>query len=61
MGKSNSNAINHKEFLTWQEFLGYFEDYQEIEERNRKANDIAQARSNIKKERLNRTQQEIED
>ena len=44
MGKSSSTAINHKEFLTWEEFVSYFHDYQEIEERNRKANDIAQAR-----------------
>ena len=31
------NAINHKEFITWREFLNYFEDYREIEERNKKS------------------------
>jgi len=30
------DAINHKEFITWKEFLTYFEDYKEIEERNKK-------------------------
>ena len=30
------DAINHKEFITWREFLSYFEDYKEIEERNKK-------------------------
>ena len=30
------DAINHKEFITWREFLAYFEDYKEIEERNKK-------------------------
>lgn len=32
----NPNEINHKEFLTWREFLNYFNDYQDIEQRNRK-------------------------
>ena len=32
----NSAQINHKEFITWREFMGYFKDYKEIEERNRK-------------------------
>jgi len=31
------DAINHKEFITWKEFLNYFEDYKEIEERNKKS------------------------
>ena len=31
------DAINHKEFITWSEFLNYFQDYKEIEERNKKA------------------------
>ena len=30
------DAINHKEFITWSEFLAYFQDYKEIEERNKK-------------------------
>jgi hypothetical protein len=33
---STANEINHKEFITWREFLNYFADYQEIEARNRK-------------------------
>jgi len=28
--------INHKEFITWREFLTYFEDYRDIEQRNKK-------------------------
>lgn len=31
-----SQQINHKEFITWREFLSYFNDYQEIDQRNRK-------------------------
>lgn len=31
-----ADTINHKEFLTWREFLNYFNDYQEIEQRNKK-------------------------
>jgi len=31
------DAINHKEFITWREFLNYFEDYRDIDERNKKA------------------------
>ena len=30
-----SDQINHKEFITWKEFMTYFEDYREIEERNK--------------------------
>ena len=26
-----ADTINHKEFLTWREFMNYFNDYQEIE------------------------------
>jgi len=39
LGK-NANSINHKEFLTWREFMTYFDDYREIEDRNRKAKEI---------------------
>ena len=31
-----ADTINHKEFLTWREFLTYFSDYQEIDQRNKK-------------------------
>lgn len=34
--QTGKNTINHKEFLTWREFLNYFNDYQDIEARNRK-------------------------
>jgi len=32
---AHADAINHKEFITWKEFIGYFTDYREIEERNK--------------------------
>lgn len=32
----HADTTNHKEFITWKEFVGYFEDYREIEDRNRK-------------------------
>ena len=31
----SADSINHKEFITWREFLSYFDDYREIEERNK--------------------------
>lgn len=31
-----NDDINHKEFITWREFMNYFNDYREIEDRNRK-------------------------
>lgn len=37
----HEDTINHKEFLTWREFLSYFEDYKEIGERN-KAKTVSQ-------------------
>jgi hypothetical protein len=45
------DAINHKEFITWREFLTYFNDYKEIEERNKKTVEIQRTRDKIKKER----------
>ena len=54
----NEEMVNHKEFFTWKEFLNYFYDYQEIEERNRKAAAIAQAKETIKKERATRKTEE---
>ena len=33
--KKGKNDINHKEFITWREFLNYYNDYQEIELRNK--------------------------
>lgn len=46
----NEEAINHKEFITWREFLTYFEDYQEIEERNKKSSSIAETRAKLKEQ-----------
>jgi hypothetical protein len=31
LANKSKDQINHKEFLTWREFLNYFNDYQEIE------------------------------
>lgn len=40
-GKSQvAGAINHKEFITWREFMTYFQDYREIEDRNRRTKEI---------------------
>ena len=39
LGKQ-ANQINHKEFLTWREFMTYFTDYREVEDRNKKAKEI---------------------
>jgi hypothetical protein len=39
LGKA-ANQINHKEFLTWREFMTYLTDYKEIDERNKKAKEI---------------------
>ena len=49
-GKTAANEINHKEFLTWREFLNYFNDYQEIEVRNRKTQNINQPTAIKKKD-----------
>ena len=49
-GKLGKNEINHKEFVTWREFLNYFNDYQEIEARNRKQTHVATAQKAVKKD-----------
>ena len=36
--------INHKEFITWREFMGYFTDFREAEERNRRAREVQRTR-----------------
>ena len=43
------DAINHKEFITWREFSSYFEDYKEIEERNKKAKTFQATRDTLNK------------
>lgn len=40
-GAVSKDAINHKEFLTWREFMNYFNDYQDIDARNKKASQMA--------------------
>lgn len=37
-----ADSINHKEFITWREFLSYFDDYKEIEDRNKKSKKTVQ-------------------
>ena len=39
LGKA-ANQINHKEFITWREYMTYLNDYKEIDERNKKAKEI---------------------
>lgn len=48
--RQGKNDINHKEFLTWREFLSYFNDYQEIEHRNRKQTQMQTAQKTAKKD-----------
>lgn len=43
LGKQ-AGHINHKEFITWREFMTYFNDYREIEDRNKKAKEIQKTR-----------------
>ena len=31
----NDDGINHKEFITYSEFVSYFTDYRDVEERNK--------------------------
>jgi len=50
MGK-NSDQINHKEFITWREFMNYFQDYKEIDERNKRSKEIQKTRKTIQDER----------
>lgn len=50
LGKQ-ANQINHKEFITWREFMGYLTDYKEIDERNKRAKEIQKTRDKIQKER----------
>ena len=46
-----ADTINHKEFLTWREFMNYFNDYQEIEQRNKKQSHMQTAqKSAVKKD-----------
>lgn len=42
------DEINHKEYISWREFLSYFEDYKEIEERNKRTKHIEKMRENLR-------------
>lgn len=44
------DQINHKEFITWREYLNYFNDYQEIEQRNKKQSQMQQTAKILKKD-----------
>lgn len=46
---NKDDAINHKEFISWNEFLSYLEDYREIDERNKKAKQIQKTRESLNK------------
>lgn len=50
LGKKE-DQINHKEFITWREFMTYFQDFREIEDRNKKAKDLLKTRQAMQKER----------
>ncbi len=39
MGR-RADKINHKEFITWREFMNYFYDYKDIDDRNRRTKEI---------------------
>lgn len=43
-----ADTINHKEFITWREFLGYLDNYKEIEERNKKSKKPEKSNQNSK-------------
>ena len=32
--KSKHTLVNHKEYITWREFMDYFDNYKGFEERN---------------------------
>ena len=55
------DAINHKEFITWSEFLAYFQDYKEIEERNKKQKTFQATRETLNKAAGNNTTDEVID
>jgi hypothetical protein len=42
--------VNSKQFITWNEFLNYFNDYQDIEERNKKKTGMETSKKSAKKD-----------
>jgi len=55
-----NNEINHKEFITWREFLDYFNDYQEIDVRNRKQSQMLESKKASKKDSTGKEDPEAE-
>ncbi len=47
----NGEPVNHKEFITWREFMSYFDEYQPSEERNKQQKAISEARKSVKTDR----------
>lgn len=49
LGKDD-DKVNSKEYITWDEFLQYFNDYQEIDVRNEKASALEKLKKPSKKD-----------
>ena len=60
-GVAKSNAINHKEFITWREFLSYFNDYREIEERNKKGSAQSEDLKSKRSDNVGAQQDDVEE
>lgn len=58
--RQGKNDINHKEFVTWREFLNYFNDYQEIEQRNKKQTQMQATQKTSKKDATGATDAEVD-
>ncbi len=50
MQDKKGEGINHKEFITWNEFVGYFEDYKDVQDRNRKSKQLQQVRQEVQQD-----------
>ena len=57
----NENDICHKEFITWREFMTYFDDYRDVDDRNQKVKQIGEARKNMQKMKQPGTEMENKD
>lgn len=55
--KNQASVLNHKLYISWREFLSYFEDYQPIEIRNKHLSKLEVAKDNLQKAK-NPAQQE---
>lgn len=55
----NDDGINHKEFITYSEFVSYFTDYRDIEERN-KTKQFSAAGGKNKKKKLSEEEMDPE-